>query len=79
MYAASSRAIVNGDTSPPRTTAQVLQDQQLRQTRIQSFLNDNNGLNTKLSSASTSADESMAKHRAEAARKIEGIMSNFNG
>ncbi|KAG7054185.1 hypothetical protein JMJ77_0001254 [Colletotrichum scovillei] len=78
MYAASNRATVNGNTPPPRTEAQVQQAQQLQQNRIQSFLGDNNGPRTMHSHASTSADESMAKHRASAARKIENIMANLN-
>ncbi|KAK1508636.1 hypothetical protein CTAM01_02422 [Colletotrichum tamarilloi] len=44
-----------------------------------SFLGDNDGPNTMLSHASTSADQSMARRRAEAARKIDDIMSNLNG
>ncbi|KAJ3950655.1 uncharacterized protein N0V96_001806 [Colletotrichum fioriniae] len=59
--------------------AQVLQDQQLRQTRIQSFLGDNNGPRAMLSQPSTSAEDSMAKRRAEAAHKINDIMSNLDG
>ncbi|KAI3555333.1 hypothetical protein CABS01_12378 [Colletotrichum abscissum] len=79
MYAASNRATVNGDTPSPQTEAQILQEQQLRQSRIQSFLSDNNGPKTMLSDNSTSADKSMAKHRAEAARNIEDIMSTLKG
>ncbi|UQC74443.1 uncharacterized protein CLUP02_01094 [Colletotrichum lupini] len=79
MYAASNRATVIGDTPSPQTEAQILQEQQLRQSRIQSFLRDNNGPKTMLSDSSTSADKSMAKHRAEAARNIEDIMSTLKG
>ncbi|KAI3552623.1 hypothetical protein CSPX01_00372 [Colletotrichum filicis] len=79
MYAASNRATVNGNAPTPPTEAQVQQAQQLQQHRIQSFLGDNDGPNTMLSRASTSAGESMAKRRAEAARKIDDIMSNLNG
>ncbi|KAK1534139.1 uncharacterized protein CCOS01_02891, partial [Colletotrichum costaricense] len=63
----------------PQTATQVLQQERLQQHRIHSFLNDNDGPKTMLSHAPTSPDESMAKHRAEVARKIEDITSNFNG
>ncbi|KAK1639701.1 hypothetical protein BDP81DRAFT_391772 [Colletotrichum phormii] len=44
-----------------------------------SFLDDKNGPKTMLSRASTSADESVAKHRTEAARNIDDIMSKVKG
>ncbi|KAK1481420.1 hypothetical protein CCUS01_04533 [Colletotrichum cuscutae] len=82
MYAASNRATVNGKanvlTYPP-TEAQVQQAQQLQQHRIQSFLGDNDGPNTMLSQATTSADESIARRQAEAARKIDDIIAGLNG
>ncbi|EXF83302.1 hypothetical protein CFIO01_04552 [Colletotrichum fioriniae PJ7] len=71
--------IFDQNTPPPQTAAQALQEQQLRQTRIQSFLSDNSGPNYMLSHASTSVDNSMARHRAEAARKIDDVMANLNG
>ncbi|KAK1542850.1 hypothetical protein CPAR01_06237 [Colletotrichum paranaense] len=79
MYAASNRATVNGNIPPPRTAAQVLQEQQLRQTRIQSFLSDNSGPNTMLSQATTSADESIARRQTETARKIDDITAGLSG
>ncbi|KAL2882517.1 hypothetical protein SGCOL_002258 [Colletotrichum sp. CLE4] len=79
MDTASNRGTVNGDESARRTAVQVLQEQQLQQQRIQSFLDDNNGPKTMLSHAYTSANESTVNHRAVAARKIDDIVSKLKG
>ncbi|OHE97599.1 hypothetical protein CORC01_07014 [Colletotrichum orchidophilum] len=79
MYTSSNRATVNGNTPPTQTAAQVLQQNRLQQHRIQSFLTDDDGPNTMLAQASTSAEESMAKHRAQASRKIDDIVSKVKG